>query len=42
MSSFLWPRILNPFRKAKFVVYPQDPLLNLGVPWVKKCWGTLL
>jgi hypothetical protein len=25
-----------PFHKANFVVCPHEPLLNLGVPWVKK------
>jgi hypothetical protein len=32
----LWPGIVfNPFRMAKFVVCPNKPLLNLGVPWLK-------
>lgn len=32
----LWPGIVfSPFRMAKFVVCPNKPLLNLGVPWLK-------
>jgi hypothetical protein len=37
MQSFV-----PPFLKANFVVCPQEPLLKLGVLWVKKGCGTLL
>jgi hypothetical protein len=35
---FLWPLIvLYPLSvRLNFVVFPQEPLLKLGVPWVKK------
>jgi hypothetical protein len=28
--------------RKNFVVCPQEPLIKLGVPWVKKGCGTLL